>query len=275
MRGPLPQQRMTQGHRAWPKCPICIRQECDHKQSDVMTLDDEGSWSSIERSDWNSNTDLLSSHNQRRSHVDKKRQLQWKQNVLKDNDIGEWLTHTLVVSWACEFPFLHPPPDSFCPDSQFTDCSSSAYQLWFRCCSYASSLSCDPVFICLLFLSSLTWHPLRLDILVLGWSHALSGLWSSSLTLMFSRVFDPSNSRSNHFTACVYTVSCAMPLPTPYAYGPLEALSDCCSRNHSLDVRSTMLLVSVISHTFALLIRSSGCQIRSDPIHRSVPDPLR
>jgi len=31
---------------------------------------------------------------------------------------------------------------------------------------------------------------------------------------------------------------------------------------------------AVISHTFALLIRSSGCQIRSDPIHRSVPDPL-
>jgi len=30
---------------------------------------------------------------------------------------------------------------------------------------------------------------------------------------------------------------------------------------------------SVISHTFALLIQSSGCQIRSDPIHRSVPDP--
>ncbi|KAG2120003.1 hypothetical protein BD769DRAFT_1672044 [Suillus cothurnatus] len=34
-------------------------------------------------------------------------------------------------------------------------------------------------------------------------------------------------------------------------------------------------LLGVISHTFALLIRSSGCQIRSDPIHRSVPDPLR
>jgi len=33
--------------------------------------------------------------------------------------------------------------------------------------------------------------------------------------------------------------------------------------------------VLVISHTFALLIRSSGCQIRSDPIHRSIPDPLR
>jgi hypothetical protein len=31
---------------------------------------------------------------------------------------------------------------------------------------------------------------------------------------------------------------------------------------------------TVISHTFALLIQSSGCQIRSDPIHRSVPDPL-
>jgi len=29
----------------------------------------------------------------------------------------------------------------------------------------------------------------------------------------------------------------------------------------------------VISHTFALLIWSSGCQIRSDPIHRSVPNP--
>jgi hypothetical protein len=29
--------------------------------------------------------------------------------------------------------------------------------------------------------------------------------------------------------------------------------------------------VSVISHTFVLLIRSSRCQIRSDPIHRSIP----
>jgi hypothetical protein len=33
--------------------------------------------------------------------------------------------------------------------------------------------------------------------------------------------------------------------------------------------------LSVISHTFALLIRSSGYQIRSDPIHRSIPDPSR
>jgi hypothetical protein len=32
---------------------------------------------------------------------------------------------------------------------------------------------------------------------------------------------------------------------------------------------------SVISHILALLIRSSRCQIRSDPIHRSVPDPSR
>jgi hypothetical protein len=31
----------------------------------------------------------------------------------------------------------------------------------------------------------------------------------------------------------------------------------------------------VISHTFVLLIRSSGCQIWSDPIHRSVLDPSR
>jgi hypothetical protein len=33
--------------------------------------------------------------------------------------------------------------------------------------------------------------------------------------------------------------------------------------------------LSVISHTFALLIRSSGCQIWSDLIHRSVPDLSR
>ncbi|KAG2126729.1 hypothetical protein BD769DRAFT_1668319 [Suillus cothurnatus] len=51
------------------------------------------------------------------------------------------------------------------------------------------------------------------------------------------------------------------PLSSHY---PQEAL-DCSAR--ALD--------TVISHTFALLIRSSGCQIRSDPIHRSVPDPLR
>jgi len=31
----------------------------------------------------------------------------------------------------------------------------------------------------------------------------------------------------------------------------------------------------VISHTFALLIQSSGCQIQSDPIHRSVLDLSR
>jgi len=32
---------------------------------------------------------------------------------------------------------------------------------------------------------------------------------------------------------------------------------------------------SVISHIFALLIQSSGYRIGSDPIHRSIPDPLR
>jgi len=38
---------------------------------------------------------------------------------------------------------------------------------------------------------------------------------------------------------------------------------------------TVLMHVDVISHTFTLLIRSSGCQIRSDLIHRSVPDPLR
>jgi hypothetical protein len=34
------------------------------------------------------------------------------------------------------------------------------------------------------------------------------------------------------------------------------------------------LIETVIFHTFAFLIRSSECQIQSDPIHRSVLDPL-
>jgi len=40
-------------------------------------------------------------------------------------------------------------------------------------------------------------------------------------------------------------------------------------------VNQAVFYKCVISHTFVLLIRSSGHQIRSDPIHRSVPDPLR
>jgi len=45
--------------------------------------------------------------------------------------------------------------------------------------------------------------------------------------------------------------------------------------NQALCLPTETLAMAVISHTFALLIRSSGCQIQSDPIHRSVPDPLR
>jgi len=44
--------------------------------------------------------------------------------------------------------------------------------------------------------------------------------------------------------------------------------------HHLMDMfHDDLCRVIVISHTFALLIRSSRCQIRSDLIHRSVPDP--
>jgi len=58
---------------------------------------------------------------------------------------------------------------------------------------------------------------------------------------------------------------------------PEQSFTQCCIVQ---DLRPVVMdhfpiISTVISHTFALLIRSSGCQIRSDPIHRSVPDPSR